>query len=132
MACQRAQQKGGRLCAAGIHGCCEDGHTHTPVRQSAICMRPGIALEHERYSCRAWLDLFQLVITSCILRGGRLCLQAWSECEDAGEMYMKAFVETALHDETDKERHPELFNPFTNLAVAEEQMLLRVGLCPQT
>ena len=44
---------------------------------------------------------------------------------------MKACVEADSHDETDKERHPELFNPFTNLAVAEEQMLLRVGLLPK-
>ena len=45
---------------------------------------------------------------------------------------MKACVEADSHDETDKERHSELFDPFTNLAVAEEQMLLRVGLGPQT
>ena len=68
----------------------------------------------------------------CILRGGRLCLQAWSECEAAGEEYIQACVEAGSHDETDKERHPELFDPFTNLAVAEEQMLLRVALRPQT
>ena len=73
----------------------------------------------------------QIVVATCILRGRRLCLQAWSECEAAGEEYMKACDEAGSHNEINKERHPELFNPFFNLAVAEEQMLLRVGFCPQ-
>ena len=45
---------------------------------------------------------------------------------------MKACIESGSPDETDKERRPELFDPFINPAVAEEQMLLRVRLCPQT
>ena len=57
-------------------------------------------------------------------------MQACSECEAAGEEYMKACVEEGSYDETIMQRPLELFDPFTNPAVAEEQMLLRVGPCP--